>query len=189
MGASVALGEGMSHVKIGELEVYLQGFASIQGNSLNPDKVVATFCNAGKELYFRTEFSKVMFKCKEDVDAWIKICLNKIDISDSLSDSVRPYITNKLWVADYAGEIKSILSGIGDYVGGNVSPNMSQMFEKLPEAFSTKVKCPECNKSSMERLWHTIQHLNDHHKKSREEIADWLESLDIDLEIKNEPTV
>ena len=55
------------------------------------------------------------------------------------------------------------------------------------------VKCPVCTKEN-ERdgretpldiaLWNVIIHLNDEHKKSREYVADWLETLDIDLTFK-----
>ena len=34
------------------------------------------------------------------------------------------------------------------------------------------------------RLFHIIVHLNDYHGWSREQIADWLETLDCDLKLK-----
>lgn len=36
----------------------------------------------------------------------------------------------------------------------------------------------------VDSLWNMIQHLNDDHKWTRERIADWLDSLDLDLEFQ-----
>jgi hypothetical protein len=67
-----------------------------------------------------------------------------------------------------------------------------EILNKIPD-LRTKVKCPlfgrkiprgvssyPCAKKA-EVLWYLVQHLNDQHKLSREEIADWLDTLDLDL--------
>jgi hypothetical protein len=63
-----------------------------------------------------------------------------------------------------------------------------KVFEQLIPGFKKLIQtCPEknCWKSDLlaEPLWTTIVHLNDQHKWSREEIADWLETLDHDLRL------
>lgn len=66
---------------------------------------------------------------------------------------------------------------------------VSDLAKALP-GVNTKVKCPACNKKgtvsefSERTVWGQVQHLNDNHKWSRNAIADWTESLDVDLEFK-----
>lgn len=76
--------------------------------------------------------------------------------------------------------------------------SVATTMEELVPALSKTVRCPcKCSDEDMETsLQHVIIHLNDtHHPKkvtrlaindpwSRERIADWLESLDVDLQIK-----
>lgn len=49
-------------------------------------------------------------------------------------------------------------------------------------------RCPVCTVSGPTdpygQIYYTIVHLNDRHRWSREQIADWLDTLDIDLTIK-----
>lgn len=62
-------------------------------------------------------------------------------------------------------------------------------FEELSKSLPgshVSVDCPVCDKSShRELLPDIIIHLNDEHHWTREQIADWLETLDIDLEFKD----
>jgi hypothetical protein len=44
--------------------------------------------------------------------------------------------------------------------------------------------CPRCHRHGT--LWRTIQHLNDRHMWSRGMIADWIETLDLDIEFKTQ---
>lgn len=62
--------------------------------------------------------------------------------------------------------------------------------ERLKEAIpglNQSVSCPEsyhideADGPSESSLWLMVQHLNDTHKWSREKIADWLETLDVDI--------
>lgn len=54
------------------------------------------------------------------------------------------------------------------------------------------IKCPvkECERNAYQQhavladLWNVIIHLNDEHNWRREDVADWLETLDVNLEIK-----
>ena len=54
----------------------------------------------------------------------------------------------------------------------------------LPE-LGTPVACPEYNGTqydcSMARVYEQVVHLNDEHRWTREQIADWLDTLDVDL--------
>jgi len=63
-------------------------------------------------------------------------------------------------------------------LGITVSNAMNNLFPVLNET----VKCPTCLDSGP--LDKIIIGLNDIHKWTREQIADWLESLDLDIEIK-----
>ena len=47
-----------------------------------------------------------------------------------------------------------------------------------------RVKCPEMDRPEPMHVSTAVIHLNDHHKWSRERIADWLDTLDIDLTIR-----
>lgn len=67
---------------------------------------------------------------------------------------------------------------------GVQAEGLKKMIPGLREEFS----CPHktCTNVYMEqnKLFVLIQHVNDAHKWTREEIADWLESLDVDLAFK-----
>jgi hypothetical protein len=45
--------------------------------------------------------------------------------------------------------------------------------------------CPECGKSVVETDLITIAHLNDHHRWSRQRIADWVEQIENEEAAKN----
>jgi len=73
--------------------------------------------------------------------------------------------------------------GLGPDTGSIVQKNLKKLFPALKEI----VTCPVCAKLDKDRsstLDRMIIHLNDEHRWTREEVADWLESLDIDLEMK-----
>lgn len=65
-----------------------------------------------------------------------------------------------------------------------VQQNLKKLFPALMEI----VNCPVCgrlnNKHKQMSLDRMIIHLNDEHQWTREQVADWLESLDIDLGMK-----
>lgn len=52
----------------------------------------------------------------------------------------------------------------------------------LPDLKGKYYTCPQCDQELT--LFDMIMHLNDDHQKTREEIADWLETLDADLTFK-----
>ena len=54
----------------------------------------------------------------------------------------------------------------------------------VPELELSIALCPACVLSHPQRLYAVIAHLNDHHKWTRERIADWLEALPLDLTLK-----
>jgi hypothetical protein len=55
---------------------------------------------------------------------------------------------------------------------------------KAVPAVNTLVTCPVCNLKSRVTISELIIHLNDLHGWSREKIADWLETLDVDLTVQ-----
>lgn len=71
--------------------------------------------------------------------------------------------------------------------GADVASIVQRNLKKLFPALSETVKCPRCatlDMSISRTLDRMIIHLNDEHKWTREQVADWLESLDIDLGMK-----
>jgi hypothetical protein len=57
---------------------------------------------------------------------------------------------------------------------------VDQLISVMP-ALKTKVACPACPRREPVSVSRTVVHLNDDHLWSREAIADWLDSLDVDL--------
>ena len=67
------------------------------------------------------------------------------------------------------------------------SPVVSQLSEIVPALATHIIQCPKCAYLGVARsdtLAKLIPHLNDHHKWTREAIADWLDTLDVDLTVK-----
>jgi hypothetical protein len=56
------------------------------------------------------------------------------------------------------------------------------MADLIPDVRET-VGCPGCNHK--DPVYEMIQHVNDHHRWSREKIADWIETLELDLTFKS----
>lgn len=103
------------------------------------------------------------------------------------------------WLADLIHTIKK-----DGFMHGWLS--VPQLEPKYPDGFDVvnaliilwpalkdhRVLCPartivEDNKCFTEqRLFRIIIHLNDYHGWSREQIADWLETLDVDLKLKEQ---
>lgn len=63
----------------------------------------------------------------------------------------------------------------------NTGPNLSSLSKQLP-GVKEYVKHPVTG--TIGTLWYTIQNLNDNYKWTRNRIADWIETLDIDTEFK-----
>lgn len=73
---------------------------------------------------------------------------------------------------------------------GPFEPKAHRFAYKFP-VMTEVAQCPAYNKvrtdapcNNRGSIYMLIQHLNDHHAWTREVIADWLDSLDIDLTIK-----
>lgn len=80
-------------------------------------------------------------------------------------------------------------SGIFQSQQGTFGPQL-RMLEKLVPGLTRNlpiehIPCPICDYiPDMKSIKHRIVHLNDHHKWSLEQIADYLEALPIDLEVR-----
>lgn len=65
----------------------------------------------------------------------------------------------------------------------------SMIAQHFPEMRRFRMRCPECVKARKYSLWASLEsslfalviHLNDDHKWDRNRIADFLETLDVDL--------
>jgi hypothetical protein len=70
--------------------------------------------------------------------------------------------------------------------GPKANAIVGDLVAAIPALAEFRTTCPEvgCTRYVLEggaRLTTVVPHLNDHHRWSREEIADWLETLDVDL--------
>lgn len=95
-------------------------------------------------------------------------------------------ITPELTEALSSEELVRLNQFIKGYLPKPLPPDFSSMAEQLP-GVKQRVRCPcgSCNKQTFPLpLRQVIIHLNDSEKWTRNQIADWLESLDIDLEFK-----
>jgi len=66
-------------------------------------------------------------------------------------------------------------------------PSNADLVQRLGEHvkdFYATVKCAACTQKGS--LYGVIQHINDYHQWKREDIADWLETLDLDLTVHQE---
>jgi hypothetical protein len=79
------------------------------------------------------------------------------------------------WTAD--GVIQKSVT-----TGDIVRSNLLKMFPGLKE----NARCPVCEKAPLQMVVDLVIHLNDTHKWTRMQVADWTESLDIDLTLKEE---
>jgi hypothetical protein len=77
------------------------------------------------------------------------------------------------------------ISILNEYFGTMTSAGSrteQETLKKMLPGLSQNVNCPvDHGEAWRDSLWYVIQHLNDRHRWPRESIADWLESLDIDL--------
>jgi hypothetical protein len=93
-------------------------------------------------------------------------------------------LTKKQFYNDFAQDFVPV----GYNTGGFIENNNSKWFERRASAFSTKeiffqeVKHPVANITYPLRK--VIMDLNDNHGWTREQIADWLETLDININMK-----
>lgn len=81
--------------------------------------------------------------------------------------------------------IDSMNLAIKDFTVGK--PTISGTLDSLvPMLGTASAVCPAkgCERAKPKKLKETIIHLNDHHHWTRESIADWLDTLDIDLTVQ-----
>lgn len=128
---------------------------------------------------------KTYLKAKE---AWLaseKYSVAKFDVSKAN--------TEKLMSEVYGGKISFEYDGSGEVSNAEFGKTPSSLVPQLP-GVRELVYHPKAKNDEDEALcgWgkdkHVIQdiimHLNDRHRWTREEIADWLETLDVDLRFK-----
>jgi len=65
-------------------------------------------------------------------------------------------------------------------------PVVDELSDLFPNLHGEQMRCPKskCRGKYKADLASMIQHLNDYHKWTRERIADWLDSLDVDLSLQ-----
>lgn len=103
-----------------------------------------------------------------------------------------PVLTDSMWWGSYL--IKDMLGSYTfeptiswSFAPFTTSPGIGGALKALVPALGTgSAVCPGkgCERAKPKPLDETIIHLNDHHHWSRESIADWLDTLDIDLTVQ-----
>lgn len=86
-------------------------------------------------------------------------------------------------LSDMSGVLSAASSTLSDYMAGtSIVHELSDVFPQLRDRLAScpKQDCPY----SFRPLVSIIPHLNDAHQWTREQIADWLETLDVDLTIQ-----
>lgn len=80
-----------------------------------------------------------------------------------------------------------LYTGTSTKAYGTGSSIVAQLKKVFGDILDKRVPCPACNDTYVMTLGDMIQHLNDSpHNWLRENIADWLETLDIDINAKEE---
>lgn len=114
------------------------------------------------------------------VHHYIDALLNDDELPTHIAKSLANELANALGVVDpektlpYSTEIATGSSY------ANKAKSLAKMFPSL-ETF--RADCPECIIMGNERLYDLIIHINDQHEWTREQIADFLDTLDVDLSI------
>jgi hypothetical protein len=71
-------------------------------------------------------------------------------------------------------------------VGAELSDVSS--WEQFPILNTVGITCPECGrKPSRHPMYYLVSHINDYHRWSREKIAEWVATVEADLEPVPEP--
>ena len=107
--------------------------------------------------------------------------LNPLPISGSVSVQLDVDTTA---YADALAQLASSWYPSPSYFGSGRKSVVGQLSDICPTLTAFAVACPECQGTGFGPLSNLIPHINDHHKWSRERIADWLETLDVDLTVK-----
>ena len=77
-----------------------------------------------------------------------------------------------------------ISSGITTWYGAGRHPVLSHLSKACPALDTARTECPLDHCSFTATLGTMIPHINDNHQWPRNQIADWLETLDLDLTIQ-----
>ena len=84
-----------------------------------------------------------------------------------------------------AQALADVIEAVGPSAEGEYGQLAEDLLDLIPGT-DQHVPCPGCSGQLHSRapVWVTVTTLNDHHQWSRERIADWLETLDLDLTIE-----
>ena len=85
----------------------------------------------------------------------------------------------KIWADEEDDEDDFPKAEPDDFGEHGQTNTINKLQELLGPLATKKAKCPQCGTERY--LWSLIQHINDTHQWKREDIADWLETLDMDL--------
>ena len=98
-----------------------------------------------------------------------------IGIAKEVTTGVPVNVNPAVWTPAYAGKPAQ------PYAAKIASP-LDDLAELFPALAQFVEPCPACTHANA--LAYTVIHLNDVHRWPREDIADWLETLDLDLTIQ-----
>lgn len=106
--------------------------------------------------------------------------------SNAKSQLVINYIAKAIVDDHFSGMDSYVKDGVLQYIRGVLlsfdmpdasvqgDDNVSILAKSLP-GMEQQIMCPRCDFGNS--MYHIVQHLNDHHKWSRDKIADWLDDL------------
>jgi hypothetical protein len=94
-------------------------------------------------------------------------------ISKTLGDALYSFLNNEF----------GFLAPVGDLMTP-YERKAKSLVSMIPGMRGESVACPQDGCSSKYGIMDTVMHLNDRHKWKREDIADWLDTLDADLRLQ-----
>lgn len=91
-------------------------------------------------------------------------------ISKTLGDALFSFLSGKF---DFNASVENLMTPY--------ERKARSLVNMIPEVMGEIVYCPQDGCTSNCSIMDTVMHLNDRHKWKREDIADWLDTLDVDL--------
>lgn len=119
----------------------------------------------------KDEYNKQILEMKKKLDSWLP-SMSSLPSEEELFGKFLTKEEKKLYLNPPEELLEDPNSGLPQH----------RLLDVVP-ALRIPVKCPSCVSDNVD-LWSTIQHLNDRHKWDIGDIANWLESLDVDISFK-----
>lgn len=130
----------------------------------------------------KDEYNKQILEMKMKLDSWLP-SMSSLPSEEELFDKFLTKEEKKLYLTGEMTTVNSFDNTVVTPMSGSYSGLPQDGLLDVVPALRIPVKCPSCVSDNVD-LWSTIQHLNDGHKWDIGDIANWLESLDVDISFK-----